>query len=401
MSSVPVIQFTATGVVLPQESAILAGAQDDMDAAFGGGLNPGLSTPQGQLATSQTAVIADKNTQIAYVANQVDPRYASGRWQDAIGYLYFMTRIGATSTAVTCTLGGPVGSSISAGVLAQDTSGNTYSLLGTVTIGSGGTVSSSWQNVVTGPIPCPAGTLTKVYQAAGFDTITNPDAGVLGQNVETPAEFELRRQNSVAVNSRGSKQAVQASVFGVANVLDCYVIDNTSGLTVPTGSSNYPMLPHSIYVAVVGGVDADVANAIWLKKDDGCDYNGNTTVVVYDTTYSVPQPSYPVKFERPASTPVLFAVQISNSNTLPSNIVALIQATIVAQFTGTNPAIPPARIASAITGANYYGAVIGAAPNVTVLSVLVGITAPTLTQVTMGIDQSPTISAANISVSLV
>lgn len=401
MSSVPVIQFTTTGVVLPQESAILAGALADMDSAFGGGVNLALSTPQGQIATSETAIIADKNTQIAYVTNQIDPRYASGRFQDAIGYLYFMTRIGATATAVTCTLGGLVGAVIAAGTLAQDTSGNTYSLLGSVTIGAGSTVSSSWQNVVTGPIACPAGTLTKVYQAAGFDTITNPTAGVLGQNVETPAEFELRRQNSVAVNSRGSKQAIQAQVFGVANVLDCYVIDNTSGLTVLTGSTNYPLAPHSIYVAVVGGVDADVANAIWIKKDDGCDYNGNTTVVVYDTTYSAPQPSYLVKFERPTSTPVLFAVQISKSNTLPSNITTLIQDAIIAQFTGVNPAIPPARTASAITGANYYGAVIGAAPNVTVLSVLVGITAPTLTQVTLGIDQSPSIQASNITVTLV
>lgn len=402
-TSVPQIQFTPQGPIIPSDLDILAGVQEDINSAFGGGVNPALSTPQGQLASSQAAIISDKDAEIALVVNQVDPQYATGRFQDAIARIYFLTRIGATSTAVTCILTGLVGTVVPAATLAQDTSGNTYSLLGAVTIGAGGTVSSSWQNVTPGPIPCPGGTLTRVYQAVpGWDAISNPADGVLGQNVETASEFELRRKNSVAINSRGSTQAILANIFStVPNVLDCFVIDNTKGQTVLKGSTNYSMLPHSIYVAVVGGADADIAQAIWLKKDTGCDYNGNTTVVVLDTSYPDPKPAYPVQFNRPTSTPVLFAVQIVNSPTLPANIVALIQNSIVAQFNGTNPAIPPARIGSAVTGASYYGAVIGAAPNVTLLSVLVGISAATLPQVIIGIDQSPVISAANITVVLI
>jgi hypothetical protein len=401
-TAVPPIRFTPQGVILPSDLDILAGKQIDINSAFGGGVNPALNTPQGQLASSDAAIIADKNAEIALLTNQVDPQYATGRFQDAIGRIYFLTRIGATSTAVSCILTGLVGTVVPVGTLAQDTSGNTYSLLGDVTIGAGGTVLSSWQNILTGPIPCPEGTLTQVYQAVpGWDAISNPGDGVLGQVVETASEFELRRKNSVAINSRGSVQAVKASVFEVPNVLDCFVIDNTKGQTVFSGSTAYPLLPHSIYVAVVGGADADIAQAIWLKKDDGCDYNGNTTVTVFDTSYDIPQPAYPVQFNRPSSTPVLFAVQIVNSPTLPANIVTLIQNAIIDQFNGVNPAIAPARIGSAVTGSNYYGAVIGTSPNVTLLSVLVGISAPTLTQVVMGIDQSPVISAGNISVTLV
>lgn len=404
-TSVPQIVFTPQGPIIPSDLDILAGAQIDIDYAFGGGVNPALNTPQGQLASSLTAITSDKDAEIAYVVNQVDPQYSTGRFQDAIGRIYFMTRIGATSTAVTCILTGLVGTVVQAETLAQDTSQNIYRLLGTVTIGSGGTVISQWQNVTPGPIACPAGTLTQVYQAVpGWDAITNQVDGVLGQNVESPSEFELRRKNSVAINSRGSTQAILANVFStVANVLDVYVFDNTKGQTVLKGSTNYPMLPHSLYVGVVGGADADIAQAIWLKKDTGCDYNGNTTVIVLDTSpqYSAPFPAYPVQFNRPTATPVLFAVQIVNSPTLPANIVELVQNAIIAQFNGVNPAIPPARIGSAITGSSYYGAVIGAAPNVTALSILVGISAATLLQVTAGIDQSPVISADNITVVLV
>ena len=78
-SSVPVIAFAPTGPVIPVESAILAGVQADMNAAFGGNLNPSLTTPQGQLATSLAAIIANKNAEIAYYLNQTDPATASGR----------------------------------------------------------------------------------------------------------------------------------------------------------------------------------------------------------------------------------------------------------------------------------------------------------------------------------
>ena len=414
-TSVPQLQWTEAGLIAPTEAAILAGTQADIDAAFGGGLNPALETPQGQIASSEAAIIADKNNDFLELTNQVDPQYADGRFQDAIARIYFLTRKGATSTAVTCTLTGTPSAVVPAGTFAQDTSGNTYVLLGSVTIGSGGTVTSSWQNLLTGPIACPEGTLTQVYQAvAGWDAITNPADGTLGQNVETRAEFEFRRQNSVALNGRGTCQSIYANVFQVANVLDCYVIDNPTGSTVDTGSTNYPLAPHSLYVAVIGGIDADIATAIWAKKDVGCSYSANpngtpvpgegtvsTQTVIDPSGYSYPQPSYQVSFIRPGALPIYFNVQIANASNLPSNIVTLIQNAIIAQFNGTNGSVR-ARIGSAILAAGYYATVAGVAPQVVLLGIQVGITGPgALEQVQVGIDQEPTLDAGNITVTLV
>ena len=417
-TSVPQLQFTDAGVIIPSEAAILAGTQADMNTAFGGGLNPQLSAPQGQLASSQAAIVADKDNQVAYLVNQFDPQYASGRFQDALARIYFLTRKGAQSTAVTCTLGGVPTTVIPAGTLAQDTSGNTYILLGTVTIGSDSTVSSSWQNLQTGPIPCPEGTLTRVYQAIdGWDTITNPADGILGNVVESRADFEFRRQNSVALNGRGTCPSIYANVFEVANVLDCYVIDNPSGLTVNMGSTNYPLAPHSLYVAVVGGNDQSVAQAIWGKKDNGCSYSawpnvpsgptvpGDGTVsteTVSDTSgYSFPQPSYQVSFIRPGALPIFFSVQIVNSPNLPSNLTTLVQNAILDQFTGQN-GNARARIGSTILAAQYYAPVAALGANVNLLGIQVGITSPgASTEVQVGIDQTPTLSAGNITVTLV
>jgi hypothetical protein len=410
-TAVPPIQFTPQGVILPTEAAILAGVQADYNTAFGGGLNPALATPQGQLATSTTAIVAEKNSEIAFIANQVDPQFASGAFQDAIARIYFLTRKPATATAVTVTLGGLPTSVIPAGSFAQDTSGNTYVLLANATIGSGSTVSAQFQNIVTGPIACPAGTLTKVFQQVdGWDTITNPADGALGQNVESRAEFEFRRQNSVALNSNGTVDAILANVFEVPNVLDCFVIDNPSGDIVssnplPGGTpnpNNFALAAHSVYVAVVGGTAAAIAQAIFQKKDVGANYNGNTTVTVTAAGYSFPAPTYQVTFNVPTVLPILFAVQIVNSGNLPSNITALIQAALIAQFNGENNNLR-ARIGSIVLAAQYYAAVAAVSPNVQLVSILVGTaaTGATLTQVGVGLDQTPNLSAGNISVTLV
>lgn len=401
-SSVPKIQFTPAGLIIPAETDILAGVQADMNAAFGGGLNPALETPQGQLASSQAAVIGDKNNEVALIVNQVDPQYAADRFQDAIGRIYFLTRKPATPTAVTATLGGIAGTVIPAGTFAQDTDGNTYALSGAATVGPTGTVDADFQNIQTGPIPCAAGTLTSVYQAVpGWDTITNAADGTMGANVESRSDFEYRRKNSVALNGKGTPQAIYAEVFALADVLDVYVKDNPTNATVNTGSTNYPIVAHSIYVAAVGGTDAEVAAAIWRKKDVGCDYNGNTSVIIVDDSgYSYPQPTYTVKFERPAALPVLFAVSLVNDPSLPSDIVQRIKDAIIARFNGADGTVRE-RIGALILASRYYGAVVAVAPNVSLISVLIGTVTATLSQITVGIDQKPTLSADDISVTLV
>lgn len=401
-SSVPKIQFTPAGLVIPAETAVLAGVQSDINAAFGGGLNPALETPQGQLASSQAAIIGDKNNEFALFVNQVDPQYSADRFQDAIARIYFLTRKPATPTSVQATLTGLSGTVVPAGTLAQDTSGNTYVCAGNATIGSTGTVIAEFQNTQTGPIPCAAGTLTQVYQAVpGWDAITNAADGTMGSDVESRADFEYRRRNSVALNAEGTNGAIYAAVFNLADVLDCYVIDNPAGTTVNKGVTNYPMAAHSVYVAVVGGADADIAQAIWTKKDLGCDYNGNTSVTVTDGAgYNFPLPTYTVKFNRPANLPIKYAVNIVNDSSLPSNIVDLVKAAIIARFNGSDGTARE-RIGASIFASRYYAPVSAVAANVAVVSILIGTSTPTLTKVDVGIDQRPTLSASDITVNLV
>ena len=414
-TAVPQIQWTTEGVVLPTDADILTGVTADWNNAFGVTLNPQLSSPQGQLQSSETAIISDKNSDIAYIANQVDPQFAEGRFQDAIGRIYFMTRLSAAPTVLSAVLGGQIGAYIPQGTLAVDGAQNVYQLGGGVTIGPNGTVTGAFYNLAYGPISYSGTGSLQIYQVTpGLDTLTGVTQLVLGRDVESSQEFELRRQNTVASNSQGTLDAIYSAVFSVSGVLNVFVLDNPTGGTVNYGSTNYPLAPHSLYVAVIGGSAAAVASAIWTPKNDGASYSawpnppGGPTVpglgtvvteVVYDTRYGAPQPAYNVSWITPSAAPVYFALTFNDPSGSLSGYLTAIKAAIVAQFNG-NSGSSPEGIASLIAASSYYAAVLGAilGSGMTLVSMFVGLSSsPTGYEAQVGIDQVASISDANIT----
>lgn len=400
-TNVPAITWVNGSPVLPAEQDILAGVQADINAAFGGGVNPALQTPQGQLAQTETAIIGEKNNEIAYIANQVNPTFASGIWQDAIGQIYYIDRIPGAGTLVSATCIGEVGTVIPAGSVAKDTNGYLYSCTSTVTIPAGGSVTAQFQNQTQGAIACPAGALNIIYTAiAGWNTVSNPTAGTLGNLVESRAAFEARRAASVAGNSLNSIQSIFAAVSEVPNVLSVFVVDNPSNSSVNYGATSYSLAPHSICVSVAGGTSAAVAEAIWSKKSPGCGYNGNTSVTVYDTNYATPVP-YTVTYLTPTSVPIYFKIDIKNNTFLPSNIVQLVQNAVIESFNGLDGG-SAVEIGSTSYSGRYYANINAISQNVNVIEVYLGTSAsPTTLLISMGIDQLPTLSASNIAVNLV
>lgn len=368
MSNIPKVKFTPSGVVIPSESEALTGAQDDINQAFGGTLNPALETPQGQLATSLAAIVADKDARIVDISNQVNPDFSTGRWQDAIGRIYFLERIAGQGTVVNTVCHGLAGTTLPTGALANDANGNEYALDSAVTIGSDGTVIASFTASNVGPTPVPPA-LSIVQAVSGWDSIT-VSSGVVGRDIETRNEFEQRRRQSVAKNAIGIAQSIQANVLTVSGVVDAYTYDNSD---IAKTVSGVALVANSIYVCVEGGSNADVAQAIWTKKPPGCAYTGNTSVTVTDDNsgYEAPYPTYTVTFQRPSSLPFVFEVTIATNQFVPSDAQAQIQAAIQSSFAG-NDGGPRARIGSQVFASRFYANVekLGAWANIR--SLLVG-----------------------------
>lgn len=400
-TNVPTATLGPQGFIAPQEVDVLAGVFADMQAAFGGNLNPSLATPQGQLATSLAAMIAAANDLFLLITNQVDPNFASGRMQDAIARIYFLERLPPLSTVVNAILTGAPGTLVPAGSLAQTVDGYIYQSLLDVTIASDGTARVDFQCLQTGPLAVSAGSLSRIYRAvSGWDSVYNLVEGTLGRDVETRAEFELRRQASVALNAVGILPAIRAAVLNVPDVIDAYVTENSTNANVTTGGVT--LTPHSLYVCVYGGTDADVARAIWSKKNPGCDYVGGTTVTVQDTNsgYSAPYPSYPVTFARAVPLPVYVSVTLATNAGIPADGELQAQQAVLAAFNGRDGGAP-ARIGATLYASRFYAAVASLGSWAQVVAINIGTNSnPTGDSLTTQINQVPTLTAAHVTVTL-
>lgn len=372
-TNVPPLVFSPQGIIVPSPAAVLAGVQQDINAAFSANLNfSNSSTPQSQLAASIAAIVSNTYASFLFLSQMFDPAFAFGRYQDALGRLYNLAREGAEPTVVVCNVSG-AGVTIPVGALAIDTSGNLYAATIAVTIpAGGGTLSQTFAAVVPGPTVCPASTLNQIYQAIpGWDSIVNPADGIEGSNTETRAQFEAQRQATLQANARGILAAVRGAILEVPGVLDAYTAQNNTGGPVTIGGVTIPA--HGFYAAAVGGLASDVATAIFTKLNPGPPMVGNTTVTVYDTSppYVAPFPSYPITFEVPPALPILFAVQLANGPDVPSDAITQVQNAIVSAFAGGDGG-PRAQIGSTIYASRFIAPVAALGTWVRIISLGIG-----------------------------
>jgi hypothetical protein len=235
---------------------------------------------------------------------------------------------------------------------------------------SDGLVTINFAAAAIGPIPAPAS--LAIYQSVnGWESVTPTGDAVLGTNTETPAQYEQRRQASVAANASQILDAIQGQVLAIAGVLDCYCYENDT--SSPTTVGGVTIGANSIYICVLGGTSAAIAMAMWTKKGPGCGYTGNTAVVVSDPNpaYNPPAPQYTVSFEIPTILAFAAVVTIKNNAAVPANALALIQTAIINAFAGLDGG-PRAKIGSTVFASRYYAAVALLGPWAQIVSILIG-----------------------------
>lgn len=402
-TSVPDTTVSEDGLYVPEIADVLSGRLTDITTVLGGDASTSLSSRQGQLAQSDTEIIAQVYDKQLVIMNQINPDYAKGRFQDAIGRIYFMDRISAAGTVVTATCYGVNGTTIPVGATAIDDNGYIYATTSSYSIGSSGNVSAQFTCQTTGPIVCGVGQLKQIYKPiSGWDSVYNESAGSVGNDVESRTAFEIRRKNSVARSSRNQDGSVRAALLATDGVLDAYVWSNRSGVAVTKGATNVTVPAHCYYISVYGGAGSDIADAIAETYCPGCDMTGGTSYTWQDTSYSQPYPEYNLEWKTADATNVYIKVEIDSSLNPPSDITTQVKSMVANVFNGLYDGIDKARIGSLISVGRFY------APIISIQSDTVGVNSVTIsldgttygTSVTMGIDQVPVIDESNIEVTL-
>ncbi len=410
-TNVPQPSFGPLGFQTVPDPLILAGVIADMQAAFGNQLNlsttntTSLETPHGQLASSLTAIISDCYAQDLAIASGTDPLYAQGRMQDALGYIYFMTRLPATSTTVPVLCQGVSGTIIPLAAQAIDGAGNLWAPYSSpITIGAGGTGTGEFYCLTPGPVTCSIGYLNGISTTIpGWGSISNTGdptvLGTIGRSVETQQEFEARRLQSVSANAIGILPAIRAAVLASGTDLTppqppllVYTSENVTSAPVTIGTVS--LLPHSILVSVAGGNSAAIAQAIWSKNSGGADYNGNTTVTITDSSNlpSAPYPIYPVTYWTATGEPVYLAVTLRNVRGLPANIVALTQEAVVNTMNSVQA------IGTTIYASQFFSAIYAISSFVEIISLYIGLAStPVSSSVSLEMNQYPTVTELIVS----
>ncbi|EHK65309.1 hypothetical protein [Achromobacter arsenitoxydans] len=125
----------------------------------------------------------------------------------------------------------------------------------------------------------------------GWDGVDNLQAGTAGRLAENDAELSARYPSGLFRLGAGTLPSIAPNIRDrVPGVRAIKVFENDTD-----GPDAAGRLPHSIHVVVDGGLDEELAEAIFRTKGGGIDTNGGSLVVVIDDEGA----QQPIKFDRP------------------------------------------------------------------------------------------------------
>jgi hypothetical protein len=316
-----------TGVIVPDTAVISEDVIGEFQETFGTDLVTTPNTPQGLLIVSETAArtaVADNN---AALANQINPNVSGGVYLDALLALTGSERTKDTPSVVTVNITGVSGTVIPQGSQAQDSIyGNLFQTTQTVTIVDGA-ATVVMNSVLNGPIAAEASTLTQIVSnVLGWETVTNPDAAVLGTVTQSDEQARFLRRVTLFAQGASTAGAIISALYLTTGVTSVFFQENV----LPTTEviNGVTMVGHSIYACVDGGSDLDVATAIQSKKSAGASYNngGSMTNVSQNVTVPFSGQVIAVLFDRPDVIEIGVAVTVIQTQPVQDPVTAAQQA---------------------------------------------------------------------------
>lgn len=280
-------QITAAGLETKTTDEIVTGLDASFRTIYGADINLASNTPDGQIIGIFAQEVSDVLDLVTQVYAMFDPDQAIGVTLDFRCAINGIKRKPATFsttdisivTTSSCNLIGLDGKPAPDGTefIVQDNGGTKWILLNSYSISGATTTILVFQAVDAGAILTAANTITiPVSVVLGVASVNNPAAQLTtGQNEEQDGALRLRRQKSVALSSSGFYDALLAALLNIPDVTSAAIYENTTGSTDGDGIPG-----HSIWVIVAGGTDADIAQAIYAKRNAGCGMYGSISYTI-------------------------------------------------------------------------------------------------------------------------
>lgn len=148
---------------------------------------------------------------------------------------------------------------------------------------------------VTGPTVAVSGDITEIVTpVGGWSSVINLSDATVGANVESDASLRERREEELAQPGSAPVDALRNAILDVDDVTYCHVFVNDTDATV----GDLP--PHSVEVAVIGGANQDLWNALLANVAAGIQTYGTTAGTATDSQGTV----HDVAFTRITEVPI-------------------------------------------------------------------------------------------------
>lgn len=293
------------GITVQSINEITESLKTAYKAIYGNDIVLDSDTPDGQRIGIEAQAKADILDLAVQIYNSHDVDYVIGRSQDILYKLNNIYRKSAkySFVQVNITVNAPVNlQGLDADINNPDgiaytvsnSNNDQFLLTNSVSLTSAGTYLLEFRAKDFGALTVSPNTINVLVTViAGVVSANNPAIQyITGTSEETDAEFRLRRSKSTALNGKGFYDSLLAQLQSIDNVKTAIIYENDTNMTNSDGS-----LPHTIWCIVEGGLDAEIAAAIYANKTFGCGLRGDTSVLVTKSDGS----KILIKFDRPQS----------------------------------------------------------------------------------------------------
>ena len=196
-----------------------------------------------------------------------------------------------------------------------------------VTVGVDGTVSANIMALEAGVIGnVQPGTINALFKTvSGVSAVINTLSTSGGDESESDDELRTRFDQSISAGGSSTTSSIEAHIYAVQDVIDVDVTENETMTTVDS------VPPKAISCFVYGGVDADIAQAIFETKGAGIQAYGSTVVTVTDTKGI----GHQIGFSRPTVIPIYVNVTLTKDVSIfPLNGATTIETAIIKYIGG-------------------------------------------------------------------
>lgn len=324
----------ATGLHIPTYNDILQKRIEDAKKIFGQDIYLGTDSADYQLISVESLGLYEALQAIQYSYNQMCPATSIGAGLSSLVQLNGLLRKSASYSTCDVLLTGNSAATITNGIV-KDIAGNNWSLPSPITLVASGSPTGSFYSLTVtatcetiGAITSSIGDINSIVTpTAGWTDVENLVAATPGIAVESDSELRDRQAISVELPSETMLGGTEAAIANVSGVTRYKIYENPSSSTT-YGDPDVPFEgapTHSITCIVEGGTIADIAQAIYENRGNGCYMNGNVEQDIVDDYLN----ETTVRFYRPTYVDIYVDVEIQKLSGYVSSLETQMEDAII------------------------------------------------------------------------